>query len=101
MTAKGKDYRSIAAEKQQQRQHRIPKEWLIDAEKYSQTTNLLQVPVICGVLDEVEKQITSDHDATALLEKIKDGVWSAEQVAIAFGKRAAVAHQLVSSSSFM
>lgn len=97
MTANGKDYRSIAAEKQRQRQNKIPKEWLIDAEKYGENTNLLQVPVTCGILDEAECQITSDHDATALLEKIKGGVWSAERVAIAFSKRAAIAHQLVSS----
>lgn len=97
MTATAKDYRSIAAEKQRQRQNKIPKEWLIDTERYKDTTNLLQVPTSCGVLDDVECQITSDHDATALLEKIQGGVWSAEQVIVAFSKRAAIAHQLVSS----
>ena len=101
MTGYGKDYRSIAAEKQRQRQEKIPKEWLIDAQKYGEATNLLQVPVACGILDEVERQITSDYDATALLEKIRGGVWSAEQVTVAFCKRAAIAHQLVSFVNFV
>ena len=91
-----KDYRSIAADKQRQRQSKIPKDWLIDAQKYGEATNLLQVPVTCGILDEVERQITSDYDATALLEKINGGVWSVEEVTVAFCKRAAIAHQLVS-----
>ncbi|KAI1623931.1 amidase [Exophiala viscosa] len=94
MTGYGKDYRSIAADKQRQRQDKIPEQWLIDAQKYDKATNLLQVPVTCGILNEVECQITSDYDATALLEKIQGEVWSVEQVTVAFCKRAAVAHQL-------
>ncbi|KIV86728.1 hypothetical protein PV11_02323 [Exophiala sideris] len=89
-----KDYRSIAAEKQRQRQSKIPKDWLIDAQKYGEATNLLQVPVTCGILDGVEREITSNYDATALSEKIRQGVWSVEQVTVAFCKRAAIAHQL-------
>lgn len=34
-------------------------------------------------------------DATALLEQIQRGQWTAEEVTVAFCKRAAVAHQLV------
>lgn len=97
MTGAVKDYRKIAADKQQQRQNKIPKEWLIDSQKYHDAgTDLLQVPVTCGILNEVECRITSDYDATALLDKIKGGAWSAEQVIVAFCKRAAVAQQLVS-----
>ncbi|EXJ87031.1 hypothetical protein A1O3_03988 [Capronia epimyces CBS 606.96] len=110
--ANANDYRQIAADKQRQRQGKIPREWLIDfdlrkgkdhdhdatadaaATTTATTTNLLQVPVTCGLLDEVECSITSEYDVTALLEKIKSGAWSAEQVTVAFCKRAAVAQQL-------
>lgn len=101
MTGHGKDYRSIAAEKQRQRQDKIPKEWLIDTQTHAGDTNLLQVPATCGVLDEIERRITSDYDATALLEKIKGGIWTAEQVTVAFCKRAAIAQQLVSLASIV
>lgn len=95
MSAKGKGYLAIAADKQRQRQEKIPKEWMIDLPRCIEAGILLQAPVNCGILDETECQITSDHDAISLLEKIKTGIWSAERVTIAFCKRAAIAHQLV------
>ncbi|KAH7393248.1 amidase signature domain-containing protein, partial [Cadophora sp. MPI-SDFR-AT-0126] len=55
---------------------------------------VVDVPLTCGVLSETELKITSGYDATALLEKLKGGVWSVEQVTVAFCKRAAVAQQL-------
>lgn len=90
-----KNYRQISAEKKLQRQSKIPKEWLIPSEKYHGATNLMQVPVTCGVMTDLECEITSNYDATALLEKLKEGIWSAEQLTIAFCKRAAIAQQLV------
>lgn len=90
-----KDYKTIAAEKQLQRQAKIPKEWLIPVEKYRNETNLLSIPATCGVLSEVELEITRDYDATDLLAKLKAGEYSAEQVTVAFCKRAAIAQQLV------
>ncbi|KFY85184.1 hypothetical protein V500_08636 [Pseudogymnoascus sp. VKM F-4518 (FW-2643)] len=89
------DYQRIAAEKRLQRSSEIPKDWLIPTELYRDATNVLEVPSTCGVLNGVELEITSKYDATALLEKLKTGVWSAEQVTIAFCKRAAIAQQLV------
>jgi len=100
MTASIGDYRAIAAEKRLQRSDRIPRDWLIDPELYRGTTNVLHVPATCGILDTIELDITSNHDATALLEKLKGGLWSAEQVTLAFCKRAAVAQQLVSRSRY-
>jgi len=91
-----RDYRTIAAEKRLQRSNKTPKEWLLDPETFRDATNVLHVPTTCGVLSDVECRITSDHDATALLEKLKAGVWSAEQVTVAFCKTAAIAQQLVS-----
>lgn len=57
----------------------------------------MDMPLISGILNETECEITSKYDATALLEKLKAGVWTVEEVTVAFCKRAAVAHQLVRS----
>jgi amidase len=99
MSPSQRDYRTIAAEKRLERSNRIPQKWLIEPETFRTFTNVLQVPVTCGILNEAERSITSDHDATALLEELRAGVWSAEQVTVAFCKRAAIAQQLVSHSS--
>ncbi|PSN62190.1 amidase [Corynespora cassiicola Philippines] len=88
-----KDYRIIAAEKKAERQSKIPKEWLL-SQSYDGLANLVDIPLTCGILSDVECNITSNFDATALLEKLKSGEWSSEQVTIAFCKRAAIAHQL-------
>jgi amidase len=90
------DYRIIAAEKKLQQSNKIPQDWLVPSHTIEPMTNLLEVPVTCGVLSEVECEITSDYDATTTLEKLKSGTWSAEQVTVAFCKRAAIAQQLVS-----
>ena len=57
----------------------------------------MTVPLTCGLLDETEAEITSDYDATSLLQELKTGTWSVEKVTTAFCKRAAIAHQLVST----
>lgn len=95
MSKISKTYQTIAAEKLQERQSKIPKEWLLPSDQSHGATNVMQVPTTCGILSDIECQITSDFDATALLEKLKHGVWSAEQVTVAFCKRAAIAQQLV------
>lgn len=89
-----KDYQSISKTKRLQQQNQIPEEWLLSG-SYHEATNFMDVPLTCGVLNEVERNITSNFDATGLLEKLKDGEWTAEQVTLAFCKRAAIAHQLV------
>lgn len=91
-----RDYKTIAAEKQLQRSNKIPRAWLIPSSKLDGISNFLEAPVTCGILTELEVEITSKYDATALLEKLKGGIWSAEQVTVAFCKRAAIAQQLVS-----
>ncbi|TGO62268.1 hypothetical protein BOTNAR_0116g00050 [Botryotinia narcissicola] len=57
-------------------------------------SNVMEAPLTCGLLNETEYQITSDYDATALLDLLKNGVLTVEQATIAFCKRAAIAHQL-------
>ena len=101
MTALAKGYQSLADEKKRQRLNKIPKDWLLPLEKYDGASSFLDVPATCGILNEVECKITSDYDATALLEQLKAGIWSAEQVTVAFCKRAAIAQQLVCQPNFI
>jgi amidase len=92
-----KTYHAIAAEKRAQQWGKIPKNWRIPTERFHNDTNVMDIPLTCGLLNETESIITSNYDATTLLEKLKAGVWSVEQVTVAFCKRAAIAQQLVSS----
>lgn len=96
MASQMKNYKVLAAAKKAQQQAKIPQKWRIPAKDFQDAINVMDVPLSCGLLDETEAKITSDYDATALLEKLKVRVWSVEQVTVAFCKRAAVAHQLVS-----
>jgi amidase len=98
MASQLKNYKVLSAAKKAQQQDKIPKSWRIPAESFQDALNVMDIPLSCGLLDETEARITSDYDATALLEKLKARVWSVEQVAVAFCKRAAIAHQLVSFS---
>ena len=95
-TSSPKPYIALSAQKKAAQHSLIPKEWRLSTEKYQSMSNVMEVPLSCGLLDESEYQITSDYDATALLGLLKKGVFTAEQVTIAFCKRAAIAHQLVS-----
>lgn len=90
------DWKKIAESKQAERLSKIPKAWLIPEELYKGKTNVMDIPTTCGVLSDKEVHITSDFDATGLLEKLKLGKFTSEEVTIAFCKRAAIAQQLVS-----
>ncbi|KAH7123928.1 amidase [Dendryphion nanum] len=87
------NYQIISAEKKLQRRSKIPQEWVLP-KSYHGVTNFMGIPSTCGILSELELNITSNSDATDLLGKLRDGTLSAEQVTIAFCKRAAIAHQL-------
>ncbi|KAK8016857.1 hypothetical protein PG993_015046, partial [Apiospora rasikravindrae] len=90
-----KDYKAIAAEKLAQRSSKIPTDWLISSETFQDAPYLLDIPTTCGVLSDIECEITTQYDATSVLAKLRAGDYSAEQVTIAFCKRAAIAQQLV------
>lgn len=96
MISEIKSYQVIAAKKRAEQRSKIPENWQFSVEKYRDASNVMDVPLACGLLNETEVRITSDYDATALLGQLKAGVWSVEQVTVAFCKRAAIAHQLVS-----
>ncbi|KAK5625210.1 hypothetical protein RRF57_000926 [Xylaria bambusicola] len=95
MSSITKDYRAIAAQKAIEQRSKIPKAWLIPPGTTKDVTNVMHIPNTCGILNDLECDLTSNYDATALLPKLKDGTFSVEQVTVAFCKRAAIAHQLV------
>lgn len=59
----------------------------------------MDVPTSCGVLSPEEVRITSDYDAVSLVEEVAKGRYTAEAVTVAFCKRAAIAHQLVTNTT--
>ncbi|KAI1361159.1 putative fatty-acid amide hydrolase [Xylaria arbuscula] len=96
MPTVSKEYKVLAAEKISKQRSKIPEAWLVPSSVINQNvTNVMDVPVTCGVLTDVECDITSNYDASALREKITKGIFSVEQITVAFCKRAAIAHQLV------
>lgn len=62
---------------------------------YPLGSNVSLVPETCGLLSPEQIKITR-MDATELLDKMAKGLLKSEQVVLAFGMRAAIAHQLVS-----
>ncbi|TVY86826.1 putative amidase, partial [Lachnellula willkommii] len=90
-----KTYQTLAAEKKAQQWDKIPKAWRLPTTEISHdASNVMDIPLTCGLLNETEASITSDYDATAILGKLKAGEWTVEQVTVAFCKRAAIAQQL-------
>jgi hypothetical protein len=57
--------------------------------------NVLPLMSSSAILWNREREITNVIDATALLDQIQRGQWTAEEVTVASCKRAAIAHQLV------
>ncbi|EXJ84240.1 hypothetical protein A1O3_04907 [Capronia epimyces CBS 606.96] len=74
---------------------KIPAAWRLPQQFLdSQQKDVSGIPAVCGILSEDDLVITA-ADATELLHQIHTGVWTAEQVCLAFCKRAAIAQQLV------
>lgn len=89
-----KTYIDISRAKCEQRDRLIRNEWKI-SQKLALGNNVLEVPRTCGVLSEREINITEYNDALDIIERIRQQVYTAEEVALAFCKRAAIAQQLV------
>jgi Asp-tRNA(Asn)/Glu-tRNA(Gln) amidotransferase A subunit family amidase len=87
-------YKAIARRKQAERQSRIPKEWLLNPLPSPSILDVRSIPRTCGVLTTKEVEITENHDATSLAEAIRSRIFTAEAVAVAFCKRAAIAQQV-------
>ncbi|OMP84979.1 Acetamidase [Diplodia seriata] len=92
-------WHGLAAKKRATNLTKIPQEWhlprdlLKDIHDESKIS-VLDVPRSCGLLTADELSITEDFDATGLSEQLSTGALKACDVAKAFCKRAAIAHQL-------
>lgn len=87
-------WKPIARRKQAERASRIPKEWRLSSLPSPNTLDVRSVPRASGILSSKELDITENCDATSLAQAIRSGSLPAEQVAIAFCKRAAIAQQV-------
>ena len=95
----------LVALKQKQIADDIPLEWRLPSslvEKYRKPgVNLIASDVLkhAGILSSVELQITETKSATEIARQLKAGELSSIAVTTAFSKRAAIAQQLVCSTS--
>ena len=87
-------WQAVAERKQAERESRIPEQWRLPSPPNPDTLNVLSVPRTCGILSPKELEITEDYDASSLVQAIRSKTLSAEEVATAFCKRAAIAQQL-------
>lgn len=87
-------WKHVARRKKTERHSRIPSAWLLKSLPPPEVLDVRSIPRTCGVLTDEEISITENHDATSLAEALRSRSLSAEQVAIAFCKRAAIAQQL-------
>lgn len=90
-------FKRIAVEKRAIRENAIPREWrLAEGLVTEGQLNVIDIPTSCGILTENECIIT-ELKAIELVEKLQSRELSSYEVTLAFCKRAAIAHQLVSS----
>lgn len=85
-----------AADKRKRIDDSIPKEWKI--QNLPQEDSVVDFPEKSGLLSSSELAITQSS-ASDLVQKLAVGELKAVDVTIAFCKRAALAHQLVSITS--
>ncbi|EXJ79376.1 hypothetical protein A1O3_08878 [Capronia epimyces CBS 606.96] len=90
------DWRLKAARGKKIQQESIPKQWILAPERLPPTSQLcvIDVPKESGLLSEKELIIT-ESTATSLVDKMASGTWTAEEVTIAFLKRATLGQQLL------
>ncbi|KAH0164461.1 amidase, partial [Aureobasidium melanogenum] len=88
-----KTYIDISRAKCEQRDRLIRNEWKL-SKKLALGNNVLEVPKTCGILSDREITITEENDAVDIVDKIRQQEYTAEEVTLAFCKRAAVAQQL-------
>lgn len=97
----GKDWRSISLARQNETNNAIPKSHRLPPvvfEGLQDPRNLISIPETCGILSQRELEITSTPSTTRLLADIRNRVYTAVEVTMAFCKRASIAHQLVSDN---
>lgn len=87
-----------AADKRKRIDESIPSEWKI--QNHPQEDSVFDFPAKSGLLSRQEFAITQ-NSASDLVKKLAVGALKAVDVTIAFCKRAALAHQLVSLELLM
>ena len=75
-------------------EYHLPKTIIDQFREKDKPTDVTGIPATCGILTEKELSITEDYDATSLADAIANKKLTAVEVAKAFCKRAAIAHQL-------
>lgn len=88
---KTQTWEDVAKAKVDAREARIPSAWRLTSPPKS--LNVMDVPRTCGILSERELEIT-ESAAVDLVSSMVGKKYTAEEVATAFSKRAAIAHQL-------
>lgn len=94
-------WQDIASRKRREVANQLPDEWKLPRsvlEKISPNADIdvRGIPASCGLLSSRELEITEQYDASGLIAKLAKRDFTASEVATAFCKRAAIAHQLVS-----
>ncbi|KAF8428989.1 amidase [Tirmania nivea] len=92
-----KDWKSISLARQKEIYNAIPKSHRLSPaviEGLENPRNLISIPETCGILSQTELEITSTPSVTKLLADIRNRVYTAVEVTMAFCKRASIAHQL-------
>lgn len=87
-----------AADKRDRINQAIPPEWKIQPQNEPSTDSVIGYPEKSALLSPEELAITGST-ATALVEELGKGELKAVDVTLAFCKRAALAHQLVSKKN--
>jgi amidase len=89
-------WEEIAQQKRAALRHTIPNEWIIpdDIKPPESQLDVIGFPQESGWFTPRELEITSTS-ATSILAKTITGQWGAEEVTMAFCKRASAAQQLV------
>lgn len=88
-------WRQLAAEKREKRDNLIPAEWKLDAQLVEEAgKDVTGIAQQCGILSQKELEITEIDEVQELAERIAKRTYTAEEVTVAFSKRAAIAQQL-------
>ena len=87
------DWKARCTARKQQQEASIPPEWRIELPDI-EIRNVMHVPEQCGLLTPRELAITEIVDVSELLDKLRSSEFSAEEVVVAFYKRAIIAQQL-------
>lgn len=90
------NWEEVAARKKRERFSRIPEEWRLPEDLlYSRSYLSIPSNSVPSILSPKEYSITNTHDATSLAKAIRERKLTAEEVAVAYCKRAAIAQQSV------